>query len=113
MTIVITTHRIPDPVMAIAIQPHGEVSSHNAHMLRDRVTAVLAATKPRRIVVDLSAVPSIDDAGLAALRSGRDTAAAHEANLVVVDPNLTVRGRLQHHGLNDLVDRSLAGSRTG
>ncbi|MEH1127182.1 STAS domain-containing protein [Micromonospora sp. CPCC 206061] len=104
MTLVITTHRTPDPTMTIAVEPQGEIVSDNAYMLRDRITAVLAATRPRRIVVDLSAVPAIDEAGLGALRSGCDAAADREASLVLVDPHPMVRNELRRHGLTGLLD---------
>jgi anti-anti-sigma factor len=102
MTLVISTHRLPEPMMAIAIEPQGEIRSEDAYMLSDRVVAVLAATRAQRIVVDLSAVPSISDAGIVALRSGHDGAAAQGADLVVVDPEPQVREQLRRCGLGDL-----------
>ena len=101
MSLVITTRRVPDPTMTIAIAPHGEVRSPDVQTLRDRVIAVLAATHPQRIVVDLSAVPDIDEAGINALRDGQDLAAANEARLVVSGPNPQVREKLERHGLDE------------
>lgn len=104
MTLIISTHRLPEPMMAIAIEPQGDIGPDEAYKLSDRVIAVLAATHPQRIVVDLSAVPSMSDAGVAALRSGHDRAAAEEADLVVVGPEPRVREQLRQHGLDDLLD---------
>ena len=111
MTLMISTHRLPEPMMAIAIEPQGEIRPEDAYKLSDRVIAVLAATHPDRIVVDLSAVPSISDAGIVALRSGHDEAAAQEADLVVVDPEPRVREQLRRCGLEDLLDGSGRGGR--
>lgn len=104
MTLVITTHRTPDPAMTIAVEPQGAIVSDTAYMFQDRITAVLAATRPRRIVVDLSAVPVVDDAGLGALRSGHEAAADRDASLVLVDPRPTVRDELRRYGLTGLLD---------
>jgi anti-anti-sigma factor len=103
MTLIITTHRLPDA--AIAIQPDGAITSDNAFKLQDRVTAVLAATRPDTILVDLHAVPAIDDAGVDALRSGYTTAAACDAILMVVDPHPNVYERLRTRGLTDMLAR--------
>ena len=107
MTLVITTHRVPESSMTIAIAPQGGIKAENAHMLHDRVIAVLAATRPRRIVVDLSAVPSIDEAGIDALRAGQDVASAQEASLVVADPDPRVREQLRRRGVTQVLDRSV------
>ncbi|MDQ7907624.1 STAS domain-containing protein [Phytohabitans sp. ZYX-F-186] len=104
MTLVITTHRLPEPSMTIAITPQGAISSENAHMLHERVIAVLAATRPQRIVVDLRAVPSIDEAGVDALRAVQDVASAQGARLVLADPDPRVRELLRHSGLTQLSD---------
>ncbi|SNT65517.1 anti-anti-sigma factor [Asanoa hainanensis] len=103
MTLVITTHRVSDPSMTIAIAPQGEFRSTDAQLLRDRVIAVLAATRPERIVVDLRAVPDIDDAGIEALRDGHDLAAASHARLVVSDPEPRVREKLQTGALDEVL----------
>jgi anti-anti-sigma factor len=107
MTLVITTHRLPEPSMAIAITPQGGIRAENAHMLHDRVIAVLAATRPQRIVVDLSAVPSIDEAGIDALRAGQEVTSAQGARLVVADPDPRVREMLRRHGLSQVLDGSV------
>jgi len=107
MTLVITTHRVPEPSMTIAIAPQGGIRSENAHMLHDRVIAVLAATRPQRIVVDLSAVPSIDEAGIEALRAGQHLASAQGIRLVVADPDPRVRELLRRHGLDQVMDGSV------
>lgn len=108
MTLVITTRRVPEPSMTIAIEPQGGIRSENAQMLHDRVIAVLAATRPQRIVVDLSAVPSIDEAGINTLRAGQDAAAAQGARLVVADPDPRVRELLRRHGLTQVLDGAVA-----
>jgi anti-anti-sigma factor len=108
MTYVINTHRLPETAMAIAIEPQGEIGSEEAAgLLRGRFGMVLAATQPQRIVVDLDAVPSISGAGLDALRSGSDEAAANDASVVVVHPAPPVQEQLRRHGLTDLLDGSV------
>jgi anti-anti-sigma factor len=108
MTLVITTHRVPESSMTIAIEPHGGIRSENAQMLHDRVVAVLAATRPQRIVVDLSAVPSIDEAGINALRAGQDAASAQGARLVVAEADPRVRELLRRQGLTQVLDGAVA-----
>jgi anti-anti-sigma factor len=103
MTFTISTHWMPDAAMVI--QPEGPLESSDASQLTDRVVAVLAATKPEEILVDLAAVPSIDDAGVGALVSGYDQAAARDARLVVVAARPNVRQLLRTHGLGDLLTR--------
>lgn len=107
MTYVINTRRLPESAMAIAIEPQGEIGSEQAaHLLRDRFGMVVAATQPDSIVVDLSAVPSISEAGLDALRSGYDMAATNDASVAVVHPAPQVQEQLRRHGLTDLMDES-------
>jgi len=107
MTYLINTHRIAAPTMTIAIEPQGEICSKEAaDTLRARFRMVLAATQPERIVVDLSAVPSISAAGLEALRYGNDQAAANDARVGIADPAPRVRDQLNRHGLGDLLDAS-------
>jgi anti-anti-sigma factor len=101
MTLTISTRRGPNATMMI--EPEGAIEGANADQLTSRVRAVLAATKPSEIVVDLDAVPSIDDAGLGALASGFDQAAAHEARLTVVGARPEVGRQLRTHGLGDLL----------
>ena len=108
MTYVINTRRLPEPTMAIAIEPQGEIDSKNdADLLRDRFLMVVAATHPERIVVDLSAVPSISDTGLDALRSGYQTAVTNEASMAVVHSAPQVREQLRRRGMSDVVDGSV------
>jgi anti-anti-sigma factor len=93
--------------MAIAIEPQGEIGSPEAaDLLRNRFGMVLAATQPQRIVVDLDAVPSISGAGLDALRSGYDKAAANDASVAVIHPAPQVQEQLRRHGLTNLLDGS-------
>ncbi|MDW5329692.1 STAS domain-containing protein [Plantactinospora sp. KLBMP9567] len=106
MTLIIATRRLPDA--SIAIQPDGAITSANAFKLRDRVTAVLAATKPDTILVDLRAVPAIDDAGVDALRSGYTAAAACGAALVVVESRPSVYEHLRTRGLTAVLPRAAA-----
>jgi anti-anti-sigma factor len=101
MTLTISTHRKPDATMMI--EPEGAIEQDDAAQLTGRVRAVLAATKPSEIVVDLDAVPSIDDAGLGALATGYDVAAAHQARLTVVGARPEVGRQLRTHGLADLL----------
>lgn len=108
MTYVINTRRLPEKAMAIAIEPQGEIGTEEAAgLLRGRFGMVIAATKPERIVVDLDAVPSISEAGIDALRSGYDNAAANDASVEVVHPAPQVQEQLRRHGLADLLDESV------
>ncbi|MEV4536569.1 STAS domain-containing protein [Asanoa sp. NPDC049518] len=104
MTVLVTTHRVPAAAMTIAITPQGDVRSPDAQMLRDRIIAVLAATHPELILVDLSAVPDIDDAGIDALQDGQKLAAAQKARLKLFDPAPQVREKLQRRGLAAVAD---------
>lgn len=105
MTYIINTRRLPEQSMTIAIEPQGEIGSPKAaQLLRDRFVVVMAATHPERIVVDLSAVPSICESGIDAIRSGYDMATVNEATVAVVHPAPQVREQLHRHGLAELVD---------
>lgn len=53
---------------------------------------------------DLSAVPSICESGIDAIRSGYDMATVNEATVAVVHPAPQVREQLHRHGLAELVD---------
>lgn len=106
MSLLINTHRLPEPMMTIAIEPQGAIEPEDAGLLRDRFIMVLAATEPDRIVVDLSAVPSISDDGLRALVTGYDEATSHDADVVVVHPRPEVLDQLKSRGLTDLVESS-------
>lgn len=104
MTYVINTHRLPEKTMAIAIEPQGEIATaEDADLLRARFGMVLAATEPERIVVDLSAVPAICEAGVDALRMGYDKAKAHDADVEVVHAAPAVNTQLRRHGLAELL----------
>jgi anti-anti-sigma factor len=94
----------------MVIQPDGPLESDDATQLTDRVVAVLAATKPDEILVDLAAVPSIDDAGVGALLAGLDKAAAQQARLFVAAAQPKVRQKLRTHGLGDLMAPPVAGA---
>ncbi|AGL16277.1 STAS domain-containing protein [Actinoplanes sp. N902-109] len=105
MTYVINTHQLPEPTMAIAIEPQGEIRSDEAaDLLRGRFTMVLAATEPQRIVVDLTAVPAISDAGMNALRLGYDEAATHHADVEIVHAAPRVHQQLSRSGLGPLLN---------
>ncbi|MEU4245657.1 sodium-independent anion transporter [Actinoplanes sp. NPDC026619] len=107
MTYLISTRRLPEPAMVIAIEPQGEIgSAEAADLLRSRFRMVVAATHPDCIVVDMSAVPAISEDGLDALRSGQDTAAADDASMVLVHAAPQVRDQLRRNGFAELVDRS-------
>lgn len=104
MTLVINTRRLPEQAMTIAIEPQGALRPEDADLLRGRFVMVLAATHPERIVVDFSAVPTISDAGIAALRSGCNKSAACGTSVVLVHADPHLRERLRSHGLAELVD---------
>ncbi|MCM4083865.1 STAS domain-containing protein [Paractinoplanes hotanensis] len=104
MTYVINTHRLPEKTMAIAIEPQGEIATAEAaDLLRGRFGMVLAATNPERIVVDLSAVPAISEAGVDALRMGYDRAKTHDADVEVVHAAPEVHAQLRSQGLAALL----------
>ena len=104
MTYVINTHRLPEKMMAIAIEPQGAIATAEAaDLLRGRFGMVLAATEPERIVVDLSAVPAISEAGVDALRGGCDKAKTHDADVEVVHAAPEVSAQLRRHGLAALL----------
>ncbi|MDY7087203.1 MAG: STAS domain-containing protein [Actinomycetota bacterium] len=104
MTYVINTHRLPENTMSIAIEPQGQIQSDEAaDLLRGRFGMVLAATEPERIVVDLSEVPSISEAGVKALMIGYDKASSHQADVEIVNAAPKVREQLSRTGLHALI----------
>src|SRR5947209_11831617 len=83
----------------VHIHPTGEIDSDNSHDLRDAVSGVLAAGRPRMIKVDMAGVSFIDSVGIGALVSCYHTAAASEVRLVVCNPTAYVHRLLYVSGL--------------
>ena len=107
MTYRINTHRMRESAMVIAIEPQGAIdSAEAAELLRSRFRLVMVATHPERIVLDLSAVPSISDEGVDAVRSGCHTAAGGDASVEVVNPAPKVLDQLSSRGLTGPMDVS-------
>jgi anti-anti-sigma factor len=82
------------PGGVVQIGPRGEIDLDNAYELRDTVTAVLAASHPVEIRVDLGQVSFIDSVGIGALVSGFHAAAACGVRMVAVAPRPTVHRQL-------------------
>ena len=83
----------------VHIHPSGEIDSDNAHDVRDAVSAVLAADRPRMIRVDIARVSFIDSVGIGALVSCYHMAAASGVRLVVCNPTPYVHRLLYVSGL--------------
>jgi anti-sigma B factor antagonist len=82
----------PDGV--VQLRPQGEIGLDNAYLLRDAVTAVLTANKPRQIRVELDQVTFIDSVGIGILVSCFYAAAACGSTLVATAPQPAVHRQL-------------------
>ena len=97
---------------AIVVQLTGELDLYNAHAVRDALFAV-AAGRPDRVVVDLSAVTFIDSTGLGVLIEARTKLTNRRAFLLAA-PGLETRRALEISGLDrhfvvhDSLDDALA-----
>jgi anti-anti-sigma factor len=83
----------------VHIQPIGEIDADNAYDLREAVSGLLAAGRPRMIKVDMAGVSFIDSVGIGALVSCYHTAAASDVRLIVVNPTTYVHRLLYVSGL--------------
>jgi anti-anti-sigma factor len=92
------------------VRAHGEIDLDNAYLVRDAVTAALAASKPKRLVVDLGAVPFMDSVGIGILVSCFYTAAACRVPMTVENPRPTVFRQLWVSGVAGLFGLSTAPS---
>jgi len=86
----------------VKVCPHGEVDLDNAYLVRDAVTAVLAGSKPKRIVIDLGAVPFMDSVGIGILVSCFYTGAACGVPMTVENPRPAVFRQLWVSGVAGL-----------
>jgi anti-sigma B factor antagonist len=97
---------------AVVVQLTGELDLYNAHAVRDALFAI-AAGRPDRVVVDLSAVTFIDSTGLGVLIEARTRLENRRAFLLAA-PGLETRRALEISGLDrhfvvhDSLDDALA-----
>jgi anti-anti-sigma factor len=68
-------------VLAVA----GELDTETADQLRAAVSSILAAGRPRRLVLDLGEVRFLDARGVAALVAAHRTGASHRMAVVVIN----------------------------
>jgi anti-anti-sigma factor len=83
----------------VHIQPTGEIDTDNAYDLREVISGLLAAGRPRMIKVDMAGVTFIDSVGIGALVSCYHTAAASGVRLIVCNPTAYVHRLLYVSGL--------------
>jgi anti-anti-sigma factor len=102
MTLFMSTDR--PAVDAVRVRARGEIDLDNAYLLRDAVTAILATSRPRRIVVDLAGVRCVDSVGVGVLVACFHAAIACGASLTVTDPSPVVHRQLWVCGLVGLFD---------
>ncbi|MEU8228837.1 SigB/SigF/SigG family RNA polymerase sigma factor [Actinoplanes sp. NPDC048967] len=91
-----------DGVLTVRIR--GEVDRDTAARLRKSLRRAVAAAGSDRLVVDLSAVPLVDAAGVAALVDAASAAAVAEVSLSLTGPQPYVSRILAVSGLHHLLD---------
>ncbi|GAA2854220.1 hypothetical protein Acy02nite_49460 [Actinoplanes cyaneus] len=77
----------------------GDLDMATTGVLDDSVAAALAATSPRRLVVDAAGLGFCDSSGIHALVRARDSAQRHGASFVVDEPTGIARRALEITGL--------------
>jgi anti-anti-sigma factor len=88
----------PEPTVAL-VTVDGEVDVDRASEITAMVAAAVADWAPRRVVVDLAAVPLIDSTGIGELIKSNRIASAANATFAVVNPSPFVLGALGVTGL--------------
>jgi RNA polymerase sigma-B factor len=88
----------------VTVRIRGEVDRDTAGRLRTSLRHALTAQRAHRIVVDLSAVPLVDAAGVAALVDAASAAAAAEVDMSLTGAQPYVARILGVSGLQNLLD---------
>ena len=86
--------RAVTPSGATVVYPEGDLDMTGAPAVRERLHALVQAGNTR-LVVDLSAVDTIDSTGLGALISGLKAARKNGGDLRIAKPNATVVALLE------------------
>ncbi len=97
----IALHRLPGGEVVVEVT--GEVDADNADRLRGALCGSALSDRPWRVRVDLSRVPLVDAAGMAALTAGRIAARRFGADFGVEGCRTTLAELLSRAGLGDLV----------
>jgi anti-anti-sigma factor len=100
VTLSITTKQLAG---SMEINPKGEVDSSNAAEIRDAVQAVLRASAPRRIQLNLGDVTLLDSAGIGVLVACHGIAAEHGTVFVITNPSPIIHRQLRVSGIAALV----------
>jgi len=83
----------------VRIRPYGEIDLDNAYQIREAVDAVLVASKPAKIIIDLGAVTLIDSVGIGVMVACYHAASACQVLLQAVKPAPLVYRQLWISGL--------------
>lgn len=82
----------------VVLQLTGDLCADHVGDFRDSAVAAIGE-RPRRLIVELSAVERCDDDGLQALGSARDRSSAAGVDFVLDSPPPVVRARLDALGV--------------
>jgi MFS superfamily sulfate permease-like transporter len=95
-------HTDNEPVPGILIvRPESGLVYFNIDHVRDRITAAAEATKPKLVLLDLSAAPRVDLQAAATLGALHSELAATGVRLQIVEAYASVRDKLRQEGLEE------------
>jgi len=84
----------------IVLQLSGELDDPNTPAFDKCVDAAIDE-HPRRLIVEMSALDSLDEAGLGAVVGARDRATSVDVDFVLDSPNALVTSMLDHAGIRE------------
>lgn len=88
---------------AVIVAPHGEIDLSNSPDLREALRSVLR-DRPRRIVVNLADVPSVDSSAIATLIEAMRICAQQRTRLVLCEVQQRVRSVFEIARLDTVFD---------
>ena len=95
-------HEDNEPVPGVLIvRPESGLVYFNIDHVRDRITAAAEATKPRLVLLDLSAAPRVDLQAAATLGAMHSELTSNGIRLQIVEAHASVRDKLRQEGLEE------------
>ena len=81
----------------------GEVDHHGAKDLRDAIDDAILAERPKKVVLDLSAVDFMDSSGLGLIMGRFALVRRYGGKLAVADPSAAVLKMMQLAGMEKMI----------
>jgi anti-sigma B factor antagonist len=80
---------------ALIVAVHGEIDLHNSPQLRDALLSLLASSKPKNLILEMSQVPYMDSSAIAVLVESLRKLRVGGGKLFLVAPQPRVRSVLE------------------